>query len=241
MRLAVLSDIHGNLPALEAVIADARARGADAFVNLGNSVSGPLWPRETAALLMREMWPTLASDRERQLSGGNIVAMGASDRFAYERLDSSQLAWLATRPATLDYLPDIFLCHGTPASDADYLLEEVGEDGAYPAPPPSVSRKLAGRPEKLVLCGRSHLPRVLWLGDGFVVANPGSVGLPAYGDPLPHWHAMETGSPRARYALVVDGMVDLIDVDYDFMAAVAKARTEGRRNWAFALSTGRVQ
>ncbi len=241
MGLAVLSDIHGNLPALEAVIADARGRGADAFVNLGDSVSGPLWPKETASLLMREAWPTLAGNQERQLLCGGTERMGASDRFAYERLGDAQLAWLAALPATLSYTHDIFLCHGTPKSDTDYLLEEVGPEGAYPAPPPSVTRKLAGRPEKLVLCGHSHMPRVLWLGDGFIAANPGSVGLPAYSDPLPHWHAMETGSPRARYALVVDGMVDLIEVDYDFTAAAAKARAEGRRDWAFALSTGRVQ
>lgn len=51
MRLAVLSDIHGNLPALEAVIADLEKNGADAVVNLGDCASGPLWPAETVRLL----------------------------------------------------------------------------------------------------------------------------------------------------------------------------------------------
>ena len=55
--IAVLSDIHGNLPALEAVAADARAAGAARFVNLGDSLSGPLWPAETADLLMARTGP----------------------------------------------------------------------------------------------------------------------------------------------------------------------------------------
>ena len=52
MRIALVSDIHGNLPALEAVVADIRRRGADLIANLGDSISGPLWPLETAQFLM---------------------------------------------------------------------------------------------------------------------------------------------------------------------------------------------
>ena len=241
MRLAVLSDIHGNLPALEAVLADAGARGADAFVNLGDSVSGPLWPRETAELLMRHDWPTLAGNQERGMLAADPDAMGASDRFARERLSDAQLAWFAAQPGTLAYAPDIFLCHGTPDNDTHYLLEDVGEDGAYPASPGAVARRIAGRAERLILCGHSHIARILWFPDGRVVANPGSVGLPAYSEEHPHWHVMEAGSPRARYALVTDGEVDLLEVDYDFDAAAAKARAEGRDDWAFALRTGRAR
>ena len=240
MSLAVLSDIHGNLPALEAVIADATTRGATTFVNLGDIVSGPLWPRETAELLMRLDWPTIAGNQERQLLAGDPATMGASDRFARERLDDAQLAWLAALPPTLAYAPDIFLCHGTPTSDTTYLLEDVGEDGAYPASPAAVRARIAGRHERLILCGHSHLARLLWL-DGQVVANPGSVGLPAYSDEHPHWHVMEAGSPRARYALIDGAEVDLIEVDYDFTYAAAKAKAEGRDDWAFALRTGRAR
>lgn len=103
--IAVLSDIHGNLPALEAVIADARATGATRFVNLGDSLSGPLWPAETADLLMREGWPTIAGNHERQLLTHARDRMNASDRFARERLSSAQLAWLAAQPDTLTVLP----------------------------------------------------------------------------------------------------------------------------------------
>jgi predicted phosphodiesterase len=59
MRLAALSDIHGNLPALEAVLADIGRRGVERIVNLGDIVSGPLWPRETAARLLPLALPTV--------------------------------------------------------------------------------------------------------------------------------------------------------------------------------------
>jgi predicted phosphodiesterase len=59
-RLAIIADIHGNLPALEAVLADIKASGATATVNLGDCVSGPLWPRETMHVLEREALPTRA-------------------------------------------------------------------------------------------------------------------------------------------------------------------------------------
>jgi len=240
VRLAVLSDVHGNLPALEAVIADARERGCDAFANLGDIVSGPLWPKETAALLMALDWPTLAGNQDRAVVTLAPERMGASDHFARVRLSEPQLAWLARLPATMTLGDDIFLCHGTPSDDLTYLTEEVGTDGAYPASPNVVRQRIGDRPETMVLCGHSHLPRAMWL-DGRIVANPGSVGLPAYSDEQPLYHVMEAGSPHARYAVVEEGDIDLVDVAYDFIAAAAKAEREGRRDWAFALRTGRAR
>ena len=67
MRLALVSDIHGNLAALEAVAADIRRRGADSVVNLGDNLSGPLLPLETAHFLMASGWLSLAGYHERQL------------------------------------------------------------------------------------------------------------------------------------------------------------------------------
>lgn len=67
MRIAILADIHGNLPALEAVADDLDRRGVDAVVNLGDSLSGPLLPRETAQFLMARDWLHLAGNHERQL------------------------------------------------------------------------------------------------------------------------------------------------------------------------------
>ena len=65
LRIAAISDIHGNLPALEAVLADIARRGADLVVNCGDILSGPLWPAETAERLMALNLPTIAGNHER--------------------------------------------------------------------------------------------------------------------------------------------------------------------------------
>src|SRR6266704_67511 len=80
MKLAVLSDIHGNLPALEAVVADAEGRGCTAFVNLCDILSGPLWPCETADSLMPRGWSTISGNHERQLLTLSPERMNLSDR-----------------------------------------------------------------------------------------------------------------------------------------------------------------
>lgn len=242
-RIAVLSDIHGNLPALEAVIADARERGCDAFVNLGDSLSGPLWPCETADLLIAEAWPTIAGNHERQLLTQPPERMNASDAFTITRLSDRHREWLAALPPTLGYDPAIFLCHGTPDSDLVYFLHDLAPDGTVSdAPPGTVAERAGTSTERLILCGHTHLPRLMTLADGRIIANPGSVGLPAYDDDRPVVHVMETGSPEARYAIVDDALaVTLHAVGYDHRAAARKAENEGRADWALALVSGRAQ
>ena len=241
-RVAILSDIHGNLPALEAVIAEAQARGCEAFVNLGDSLSGPLWPRETADLLIEKGWPTLAGNHERQLLTVPRERMNRSDAFTAALLSDRHREWLAGLPPSLAYHPDIFLCHGTPDSDLVYFLHDLAEDGTVSdARPDTVAMRACNRTERLILCGHTHLPRVVDIGDGRIVANPGSVGLPAYDDDRPIFHVMETGSPQARYAIVTDDRsVTLHAIDYDHETAAAKADSEDRSDWATALRTGRV-
>lgn len=240
MRLAALSDVHGNLPALEAVIADFRAQGCEAVVNLGDILSGPLWPAETADLLMREDWPTIAGNHERQLLTFARERMGESDAFAAARLGERRRRWLAALPLTLAYSEDIFLCHGTPADDLEHFLETVEPDGLRKASEAEIAARAGNRRETLILCGHSHLPGVVKLADGRTVANPGSVGLQAFRDDHPHPYRVENGDPLARYAIVETGAVTLRQIPYDHHAAAAKARREGREDWAEALLTGRV-
>src|SRR5947208_7101334 len=114
MKLAVLSDIHGNLPALEAVVADAEERGCTAFVNLGDILSGPLWPRETADYLMPRRWTTISGNHERQLLTLNPERMNLSDRYAAARIDEHHRDWLRSLPARLELSASIFLFHGKP-------------------------------------------------------------------------------------------------------------------------------
>jgi predicted phosphodiesterase len=244
MRWAVVSDIHGNLPALQAVVADAAARGGvDGWLNLGDIVSGPLWPAETADWLMARGWPAIAGNHERQLLTLPRERLGASDRHAAERLAPAQRAWLAALPATMWPAPGLLCVHGTPASDLEYLLETVTPAGLRAAAAEEVAARLGEVAAELVLCGHSHLPREVRLGLLRVV-NPGSVGLPAYDDDHPWPHVVENGTPQARYALVGHGStgwtVELRAVDYDWPAAARRAEDHGRGDWADALRSGRV-
>jgi predicted phosphodiesterase len=249
-RYAVLSDIHGNLPALEAVIADARAMGADAWLNLGDILSGPLWPAETAALLATLDAPAIAGNHERQVLTLPRERMGPSDRFAAERLSEATLRWLASLPPTRWAEPGLWCVHGTPTSDLQYLLETVTKDfgiagsaGVRQATDDEIAGRLGFAHAEVVLCGHSHMPRDLVVG-GVRLVNPGSVGLPAFDWDQPHLHHMETGTPHSRYAVVerkADGwQVELRRVAYDHEPVARRAEANGRGDWADALRTGRV-
>jgi len=230
-RFAVLSDIHGNLPALEAVWAEVERASPDLVLDLGDIASGPLWPRETVQWLMaRETaeparWRTIAGNHERQALAPDVARMGPSDAFAARALGEAERAWLARLPAALWLSDEVLLCHGTPADDLAYFMETVipgfgtgGHRGVRAATPVEMNGRAAqswpaaaadGRPvprsglaASLVLCGHTHVPRAMALPGGPLVVNPGSVGLQAYDGDHPLPHVVENGSPDARWALV---------------------------------------
>lgn len=244
MRLAVLSDIHGNLAALEAVLADSAAQRVDAMVNLGDILSGPLQPAETADRLIALGLPTIRGNHERQLLELPVERMGPSDRATAACLRPHHRAWLAGLPDHLWFGEDVLLVHGTPASDLEYFLETVTPEGLRAATPDEVAARAGDGPARLILCGHSHVPRSIALGDGRLVVNPGSVGLPAYAEDWPLPHVVETGSPHARYAIVErragGWTASLRAVAYDWAAAACLAEARDRPDWATALRTGRV-
>lgn len=255
MKFAAVSDIHGNLPALEAVLADIAREGVDAIVNLGDIVSGPLWPAETADRLMPLDWPTLAGNHERQVLTQALAEMSNTDAHTAPRLTPAHRTWLAALPPTLQWQPEVFLCHGTPRSDLQYLMETVTPEYAPGANPgvraatrdevrTRLGDTLAGVPHALILCGHTHTPRCERLDDGRMVVNPGSVGLPAYDDDHPYFHLVKNGTPHARYALLTRKPagwgVKLKRIDYDFESAARQAERHQRPDWAIALRTGRM-
>ncbi len=137
---------------------------------------------------------------------------------------------------------DVLLCHGTPERDVDYLLEDVSATGVSLASRETI-RSRVGTAAGAVLCGHSHVPRFICLEDGTVVLNPGSVGLQAYNDPDHRFpHAIGTGSPHARYALLDRDRrgwrASFRAIDYDWEAAARLASEGNRPDWAHALLTG---
>ena len=245
LRIAAISDIHSNLAALEAVLADVERRRVDVVVNLGDIVSGPLDPAGTANRLMPLGFPTIRGNHERQLLTQPTALRCQSDRHADEVLAAGARAWLASLPPTLRLTADVLLCHGTAESDLDYLLEHVDEDGARAATLAEIEARAGGYGASLILCGHSHMPRSVRLDAGQLVVNPGSVGLPAYAWDHPHPHVMEAGSPHARYAIAEHGddrrwTAELISVEYDWELAAETAAARGHDDWAFALRSGRA-
>jgi predicted phosphodiesterase len=245
MRIAVFADIHGNLPALEAVLGDLATRDTVALIiNLGDCVSGPLWPAETCALLMQQAWPTVRGNHDRIVAFDERQGMGPSDAFARDALDEAQCTWLGAIPVTAAVNPDVCAFHGLPSSDTRYLLETIEQGRLAVSMPAKIATRLSPEAlaKRVLLCGHSHQPRMIQLASGPLIVNPGSIGCPAYSDDHGLPHVSEAGSPHARYAIVtlreetID--VDLIAVGYDHAAAARRAEANHRSDWAHALSTG---
>ena len=240
MRIAVIADIHGNLPALEAVLADIQHRNVDRTINLGDCVSGPLWPREVCNLLMASDDLTIRGNHD-HCSGRDPARMGASDRYAHSQLNEDHRTWLEALTAVADADHGILACHGTPSSDNQYLVEEVLEHRLVRAHPSTIEKRLGDVQARVVLCGHSHQQHLIQLPNGPLILNPGSVGCPSYDDPGAEPHVSESGSPHARYAVLTIGeqvSAELVAVAYDWRAAAARAEANGRSEWAYGLRTG---
>lgn len=239
MRIAVVSDIHGNLRALQAVLADIERRAPDMVVDLGDCVSGPLQAAATADLLMDRAFLTVRGNHDRQVVEAQST-LGASDAAAAVQLDQRHRAWLASFPATAE-IDGVLLCHGTPAHDDRYLLETVdAPEHVRLASRAEVRERLGVPTHSIVLCGHSHTARAV-RNEGRLIVNPGSVGLQAFDHVDGHLHFIESGSPHARYAVIETGgqpMVEFIAVEYDWHSAAADAAKAGRPDWAQGLATG---
>ena len=241
MRIACLADVHGNLHALEAVLAHIEGARPDLVVNLGDLVSGPFDPGGSADRQMRMSCPTIAGNHERQVLKG---ATGASDVFARARLSEAQLRWMSGLPASLSLAGgEVFACHGSPAGgDLEYLLEDVSSGRARLASEATIAPRLGGIGDaRLVLCGHTHVARVVTVGHVLVV-NPGSVGMPAYRTSEPTPHVMEAGSPHARYAVLdrtdAGWTAALHAVPYDHEASAREAELNGGLETAHGVRTG---
>ncbi|KAA1182617.1 metallophosphoesterase family protein [Rhizobium tropici] len=243
MRFAAIADIHGNHLALEAVLADIRKQGITEIVNLGDCFSGPLTAGKTADMLLELNALTVRGNHDRYLIEQVPETMHISDRAAYSELTKPHLDWLRGLPTSAIYLDEVYLCHATPASDNVYWQESVSADGHVHLKPIEEIEALAADIDfPLILCGHTHIPRVVRLRDGRLIVNPGSVGCPAYDDDLPHYHKVEAGNPFASYAILEkagDNWLPVFrQVAYDHMAMAKLAAQNGRPEWASGLATG---
>ncbi|MEO1538171.1 MAG: metallophosphoesterase family protein [Pseudomonadota bacterium] len=243
MRLAAISDIHGNSDALRAVLDDIALRSVDLIVNLGDCFSGPLDAAGTAEILAPLDLPTVRGNHDRQLVDRPKDQMGNWEAWIIDELPQVTLDWCRDLPMTRE-VGGMLLCHATPKKDDENWLDRRGPEHRLVARDlPGVERRAEGITHRMTLCGHTHAPRNARLPDGRRIVNPGSVGCPAYlDDRMDPNFVQQTGSPDARYALVQevegDWRVELISVPYDAEPMARRAEAKGAAKWAHALRTG---
>jgi predicted phosphodiesterase len=216
--IALLYDIHGNLVALEAVVADAEAAGVESYLLGGDYATFGPWPRETTELL--ELLPAVARIRgnvERWLREEPEVPAEARRLVdhalaaACESLGAALVARLYGLPTQAE-LDGVLVCHGSPRSDVESFAPESQ---------PEEKRMLAGETERTILFGHSHRQFRRPGPNGTLLVNPGSVGMPLDRD------------PRAAWALYQDGEFTFRRTVYDVERAAAAMRSYG--DWAEPL------
>lgn len=242
--LAVLSDIHGNAGALTAVLADIESRDIDGIVNLGDCAYGPFDPRPVLDELIRRDIPSVSGNEDRvlvEVSQGRARSRTAV--FSTNWLRPRHLRWLGELPMVMR-LGDATCFHAIPSDDTTYLLTAVDETGLHARDPEDVARLVSACSSRILLCGHDHTPGDLALESGQRIINPGSVGCPAYTDDTPYKHAVECGTPHARYAVLEireqDTRVSFVNVSYDWQAAAREADANGFPDWATWISTGQI-
>lgn len=232
MKIAVLSDIHSNVFALEAVIADAKNHDVDLMVNLGDILYGPIDPKGTYDLLMQHDIVTICGNQDRQIFEATTeeIVSNPTMKFIIDNLGKESIEWMKSLPFDIQLNDDVYLCHGTPNDDLIYLLENVDLGYARLRSDNEIIKLLNGQESKLICCGHTHTPRAVSLTTGQIIVNPGSVGLQAYTDDEPLIHSMENFNPMASYA-IVDKVADSwniehIKVPYNVKLAVTECEKE---------------
>jgi predicted phosphodiesterase len=242
---AIISDIHGNSAALLAVLKNIKARRIDNIINLGDHFFGALEPEGVAEILSENPMISISGNTDREIleSLHKISDKDGMERVKAE-LSAQSINWLKSLPQTTTVDDLFFVCHGTPESDNEYLLEKVTEHGVFVYNDEELIEKTKHIKERIILCGHSHVNRVVYLSNDKIILNPGSVGLPAYLGNGKYRFAMESMTPHAKYAIVhANGNsigIEQVHCVYDWENAAAAARSNGDENWAKFLLHGRM-
>jgi putative phosphoesterase len=205
VRVAALSDIHGNLPALEAVLVDVDREHVDAVVVAGDTISGP-WPDGVFDLLTDVGALVVSGNVDRLALSGGEHAIGD---WSAERLGARRArvaSWPLTVELSVEGLGRVLVCHATPTSD-ETLYTRVTPDEDLVGLFTTVDADV-------VVCGHTHVQYDRTLSNGLRIVNPGSVGMPYEGEHGAFWAHLGPD-------------VELRRTEYDLEAAVAAIRATG--------------
>jgi putative phosphoesterase len=207
MRVAAISDIHGNLPALEAVLAEIERENVDEIVVVGDSVSGP-WPAEVFDLLESVGARIVRGNADR----AEEVMAHSSDLAVWnaDRLGASRLATVTEWPLTLELLVEglgnVLFCHSTPVADTPIYTRITPDRGLV--------ELLGSVAADALVCGHTHMQYDRRLSTGLRIVNPGSVGMPYEGR-------------RGAYWALLGPDVEFRRTEYDVEAAIAAVQVLG--------------
>ena len=212
MRIAVLADIHSNLPALQAVLRDVDATRVDQVWVAGDLVGYNPWPNEVIQVLR---------DRKvRAIRGNHDRAVLSGDTSWFNDLAAAAIRWtrITMAPGSVGYLASledrarfslphgtVAMFHGSPRNDDEYVMPWAADEALM---------KLAQAP--FVILGHTHVPMAFSSRYGILV-NPGSVGQPRDSDPRAAWALLETAT----------GGVEERRVPYDIGSVVAEIHKAG--------------
>jgi putative phosphoesterase len=206
VRVAAISDIHGNLPALEAVLAEIDAEGVDEILVAGDTAHGP-WPAEVVDLLVERGARCVRGNADREV-------IERSDRFgplapwSADRLGEDRLAivrgWPLAVELTIEGLGTVLVCHSTPASD-DPIYTRITPDAEMAGIFGSVDAAV-------VVCGHTHMQYDRTLTSGLRLVNAGSVGMPYEGAPGAYWALLGPDVEFRTTRYDVEGTVAAIEV-----------------------------
>lgn len=227
MRIAVLADIHGNLPALRAVLRELDTDPHDRTVVAGDIVAGPL-VRQPLELLASRTEPVhwLRGNCEREaVAAFDGVAQGDDQAgraagWSARALDRRWRDELESWPVALS-LDSVLFCHGSPISDEELITRLTPDE--------VLLELLAGVSERLVVGGHTHQQMVRRLHDGLTYANAGSVGMPYEGRAGAFWMTVDDGVPEPR------------ETSYDLDAALKELRGSGYPGLDEALKESLVE
>jgi putative phosphoesterase len=202
MRVAAISDIHGNLPALEAVLADIASEGIEEIVVVGDTVSGP-WPAEVFDRLAALGARHVRGNADRLVVSGGEGAIGdwSAERLGQRR--NAVAEWPLTLELAVEGLGTVVVCHATPTSD-ELIYTRI-------TPDEDLERLFEGVEADVVVCGHTHVQYDRTLPSGLRIVNPGSVGMPYQGR-------------RGAFWAVLGPDVELRSSEYDVEAAAAAVR-----------------
>ncbi len=233
MRIAVISDIHGNLTALEAVLKDIKERGVDKVINLGDLVFRGPYPSEVLAALQDLQAPTLRGNTEDWLFADWSKAPADDFRpgvaaWTLEQLHPDEKVYLRDLPFSLRLELDdnrFLLVHASTRDNNKGFLADTSEEDLL---------ELLGPPDHDALVAGHVHRQFLRRGAGRLLINPGSVGLPFDGDPRAAYCILDSAPGRLD--------VQLLRVTYDIPYAVNRARKRVAWHEWFesTITTGRL-